>query len=167
MNIERPRIKVPLQHIDIVIDLASIALLLIMWGLFIRVYGDLPEEVPTHFSASGQVDGYGSKASLWFLPGLATFIYIGIFLLNRYPHLHNYMVNITEENAFKQYQFSTRMLRIVNFLCVLMFAYILYRLIATIEGNAIGLGDLFLYIVLGLSLAIPIVFIILQKRITK
>ena len=77
------------------------------------------------------------------------------------------MVNITEENAFKQYQFSTRMLRIVNFLCVLLMAYISYKIIAGAKNESSSLGSGFLYVVIGGSLLLPIIIFVCQKRLNK
>lgn len=164
MRTDRPKLKIPFETIDIVIELASIAGLVIMWGLLITTYTDLPTEVPSHFNGSGKPDNYSGKSMLWFLAIVATLLYLGLFILNRYPHLHNYMVNITEQNAFKQYQLSTRFLRIINFLCVVMFTYIVYKTIAVAEGNTAGLGNGFLFIVLGLSFIVPIIMLIIQQR---
>lgn len=164
MKTERPKLNVPIETIDIVIELASIALLLLMWGHLTVEYFDLPETIPSHFNAKGEPDNYSNKSFLWFLPLIATGIYIGLFILNRYPHLHNYMVNITEENALAQYRFSTRILRIVNFLCALMFAYINYQIIVGAKNNSSDLGMGFVIVVVGLSLALPIVILIYQQK---
>ena len=164
MRTNRPKLKIPFETIDIVIELASIAALIIMWGCLILSFGELPNELPSHFDGAGKPDNYGGKSMLWFLVILATVLYIGLFILNRYPHLHNYMVNITEENAYKQYQLSTRFLRIINFLCAVMFAYIVYKTIAVAEGSAQGLGNGFLFTVLGLSFIVPIIMLIIQQR---
>jgi len=57
MNSERPKIKVPLQTIDIVIELASITILLLMWIHIILEYSGLPETIPSHFNGAGEADG--------------------------------------------------------------------------------------------------------------
>ena len=161
----RPKLKVPFQHIDIAIELLSIALLLLMWLYVITAYSDLPDTIASHFNGSGKVDGYASKTYLWFLPLIATAMYIGLFIVNRYPHRHNYTVDITENNVFKQYQFSTRMIRIVNFLCTLLFAYITYAVIQSAKHNHSALGSSFLYIVIGASILLPIIVFVYQKKL--
>jgi len=77
------------------------------------------------------------------------------------------MVNITEKNALKQYRFSTRILRVVNFLCTLLFAYISYRIILGAQNNASDLGEGFLFIVIGGSILLPIVILIYQQKLKK
>ncbi|GGI57075.1 DUF1648 domain-containing protein [Winogradskyella haliclonae] len=164
MKNDRPKIKVPFETLDIVIELASIAILILMWCHVIIEYGNLPDSIPSHFNASGEPDGYSKKLFLWFLPSLATVMYLGMLALSRFPHLHNYTVNITKENALKQYRFSTRVLRIVNFLCTLLFAYISYKIIVGAQQNASSLGVGFPFIVVGACLLLVVVIIIYQKK---
>ena len=167
MKSDRPKLKVPFQTIDIVIELASIAVLVLMWIHLIMEYSSLPETIASHFNASGKPDDYSSKSFLWFLPSLATVMYIGLFILNRFPHLHNYTINITEENALRQYRFSTRMLRIVNFLCVFLLAYINYKIIIGTQTNTTELGTGFLITVIGGSILLPIIILVYQQKLKK
>ncbi|MEM6378652.1 MAG: DUF1648 domain-containing protein [Bacteroidota bacterium] len=167
MSNKRPKINVPFQHVDIAIELLSIALLLLMWLFVITEYSDLPDTIASHYNAKGEADGYSNKSFIWILPIIATVIYVGLFILNRYPHLHNYMTDITEENALKHYRFSTRILRVVNLFCVLLFAYITYHIVESAKAISLSLGGAFIGIVIGMSLLLPVVIIIYQKRINK
>ncbi|BAO76692.1 DUF1648 domain-containing protein [Winogradskyella sp. PG-2] len=167
MKSDRPKIQVPFQTVDVVIELASIAVLLLMWIHLLMEYSGLPESIAVHFNAAGQPDNYSKKSFLWFLPILATVIYVGLFILNRFPHIHNYMVNITEENALRQYRFSTRILRIINFLCVLLLAYINYKIIIGAQTNTTELGTGFLITVIGGSLLLPIFILVYQQKLKK
>lgn len=167
MRTERPKISVPFKTVDVVIELASIALLLLMWGHLIVEYFDLPDTIASHFNAKGEPDGYSNKIFLWALPAFATVMYVGLFILNRYPHLHNYMVNITEENALVQYRFSTRLLRIVNFLCCLLFAYINYKIIEGAKSHNTNLGLGFLITVITVSIILPVIALVYQKKLNK
>lgn len=81
--------------------------------------------------------------------------------------MHNYMVNITEENALKNYRFSTRVLRWVNFLCVLLSSYITYVIIQNAKGVKMGLGSGFLPIVIGFSILLPVVLFVCMKKLNK
>ncbi|WP_127588614.1 SdpI family protein [Paenibacillus koleovorans] len=62
----------------------SVWVALILWlaavGLSIWSYGDLPEQVPSHWGPGGEVDDYSSKEfAVLFIPGLM----VGLFLLIR------------------------------------------------------------------------------------
>ncbi|MEN8886332.1 MAG: DUF1648 domain-containing protein [Winogradskyella sp.] len=167
MAAERPKLKIPFKTVDICIEIASIMVLLLMWFHLILAFGNLPDTVPSHFNAAGQPDNYSGKGFLWFLPALGTLMYVGLFIINRYPHLHNYMVNITEENALIQYRFSTRVLRVVNFLCVLMFAYINYQIVIGAKNNTSSLGIGFLITIVVMSILLPVFIYLYQQKLKK
>ena len=77
------------------------------------------------------------------------------------------MVNITEENALKNYRFSTRVLRIINLLCVVLMAYVTYYIIQSAKGHKLSLGTYFLPIVLGISILLPIILFIYMRKLNK
>lgn len=167
MNSNRPRINVPYQTVDIIIEFTSIALLILMWSYCILSFSKLPETIATHFNGSGEPDGFGNKHSIWIIPIIGTVTYIGLFIVNKYPHIHNYMVNITEENALKNYRFSTRVLRIVNFLCAILMAYITYMIVESAFGKQFNLGTWFVPVVVGVSIILPIVLMIYMRKLNK
>ena len=167
MKTGRPKIYVPFQSIDILIELLSITLLLLMWIYLILEYQSLPEVIASHFNANGKADGFSNKLTLWLLPIISTIIYIGLFILNKFPHIHNYMVNITEDNALNNYRFSTKVLRITNFLSALLFTYLVYSEIQFSKGKIESLGSWFLPIVIGVSIILPIILIVYQRKINK
>src|SRR5690349_21517945 len=110
----RPRIKINLNRFDKRLEMAGLILLALMWGLAIINYLRSPETVPIHFDSSGNPNGYGSKLTLLFLPLIPTILYLGLTQLNKYPHVFNYMTQITAENAERQYTIATRMIRILK-----------------------------------------------------
>lgn len=53
------------------------ALLLVFIWIFIAMeYKGLPEVIPSHFAVNGTVDGESEKRAIWFLPSVATFIFL-------------------------------------------------------------------------------------------
>ena len=63
----------------------NIILLVFIW-VFIGVnYAGLPEIVPSHFAVNGNVDGESEKRAIWFLPGIATFIFLLLVGIPRNP----------------------------------------------------------------------------------
>lgn len=164
---KRPKIKVPLQQLDIVLELVTISLLLLTCIYAIVQYSNLPETIPTHFNAAGEADDFGHKSSIFFIPAIGIALYLLLFILNKYPHMHNYMVNITEENALKNYRFSTRILRFVNVFCVALMAYITFVIIKSSEGEKFSIGKWFLHVVIGISAILPIILIVYMKKLNK
>ncbi len=137
----RPRIKIPPSSTDKALDSIVIMGLVLLIALPFYYYGGLPDQIPTHFNAAGEPDAYGSKTSVWVLPIVGLLLAVGMMYLNRFPHLFNYTVSITEENAMRQYSKATRMMRVINVLLVFAFVYINYTTIQTALGHAKGLGN--------------------------
>jgi len=131
----RPKIEVPLEPLDIIIDLISVTLLILMVVYTFMVYPDLPQTIAKHFNAKGEADSFGDKLILWILPAIGIAVFIGTYFINKYPHIHNYKFNITEDNALKNYRLSTRIVRFTNLFCQLIFAVIVFAIIQLAKGN--------------------------------
>ena len=167
MKHKRPKLKIPFDSFDIIIDCVSIALLFFMWFYVFNEYSSLPDTVASHFNAKGEADSFSNKSIIFIIPSIATFIYLLLFIVNKFPHLHNYMVNITSENAYKNYKFSTKMLRVVNFFCVVLMAYITYYIMEGAKGQETSLSPLFLPLVIGFSILLPVVILLYQRKLNK
>jgi uncharacterized membrane protein len=122
----RPKIKLERQLFDILLDRKNWALLTAFWIYILFSYNSLPESIPTHFNMKGEIDVYGSKKMLWMLPIIASVISIGFQFLIKVPHIYNYIVEITEQNAKVQYKLATRMLRALRLCITILFFSIAY-----------------------------------------
>lgn len=160
---ERPKIQLEKRPQDWVIEMATFVGLLLLIGLPILHYSSLPDTIPIHFNAKGVADGYGSKGTLLMLPILGTVMFIGLYALNRVPHIFNYPVEITEENAEKQYRNGTSLMRWLNMVITLSFAFMEWRVI---DSSMQGQGDLGAYFlpVFLISIFGPIVYFIWKGR---
>lgn len=158
----RPKIKLTLSPLDNAFELTGKIFLVVMWGLTVYTFFKLPTTIPIHFNASGRADGYGNKITLLFLPVLATLLYVGLTQLNKYPHIFNYMVDITEENAPRQYAIATRILRFIKVAILLIFSLVILFVYLTIIGVTNGLGSWFLPFTLALFL-VPVIITISQS----
>ena len=70
-------------------------LLLIAAVAWIAVrYGKLPDEIPTHFDFRGNVDGSGSKNTVWIIYGLAFLLSAGMLAAARLMPINRRMVNL-------------------------------------------------------------------------
>jgi hypothetical protein len=77
------------------------------------IYGviSLPYVIPTHVGPSGGIDSYGNKwVLITLLTGFNIALYAFITFINRYPHVFNYPIMITAENALGIYRISQRMM---------------------------------------------------------
>lgn len=168
MKTKRPKIEVPSEPLDIITDLISATLLILMVIYTIMVYSDLPETIPIHFNAKGEGDNYGNKLTVWLLPAIGFALFIGLYFVNKFPHIHNYKINITEDNALKNYRLSTRIVRFTNLFCQALFAVIVFAIIQMAKGNESNiLGIPFLiFTILIPVIGIAIIFYY-QNKINK
>lgn len=131
---DRPRLKPKLTAADKVLELLGWLLLTAMWVVTLFYYDKLPDTIVTHYNLSGKADGFGNKINLIALPTVATIMNFAMTVLNRFPHIFNYPVSITQENALKQYTIATRLIRWLKLAVVLIFGTLCLLTI----GNAIG-----------------------------
>lgn len=162
MEVERPKIKLIPTTADKLVDLLGWIILLALWGWTITHYSSLPGTIPTHFNAAGEADGFGSKVSIIALPVIASVLFIGLTLLNRYPHSFNYPTAITQDNALRQYTLATRMLRYLKLVLLLVFGGIEFMTIQNATGKAAGLGVWFLPLTLVLVF-LPLIYFVVKS----
>jgi uncharacterized membrane protein len=130
----RPILSIPMTTTEKTIKILSVLMIAIQFFYVIYTWNDLPAKVPTHFNAAGKVDGWGEKGSLWLLPTLGLLLFVGMSFLERVPHVYNYPVMITDENAPHIYLESRRLLVIINFEMTLFF------LLISCEGVKVAFG---------------------------
>jgi uncharacterized membrane protein len=136
---ERPVLNIELNFLDWVKEIIAATSLMGMFGLLIFYFPDLPDKIPAHFNAAGEVDRFGSKASIWVLPIVGVLLYLGLTGLNQFPHIYNYPVKITESNADHQYRIVSRMIRTLKAVIMIFFFYTVYMTIQIGIGNHDGL----------------------------
>lgn len=156
---KHPKIKIKLSKNDWVVEIISYLLLIAFWIFIVFSFQHLPDEVPTHYNALGEADAFGDKETILILPIIATFLFFLLSILSRSPETFNYAVEITEENAEKQYRNAVRLMRTLKTLIVLIFFFIAYQTIQIALKKAFDLGVWFLpatFIGLGLVLGYSI-----------
>ena len=133
----RPRILPQKLKLDKLLEISTVVLLFISIIVAVYFYFHLPETIPIHYSASGAPDNYGPRISIFFLPAMSLILFSGIYTLNKYPQLFNYLHPITEENAARQYANACRLLRVVNFFMVaLLFTCLVLSINSSMEQNS-------------------------------
>ena len=87
---ERPKLKLELTKIDKAVEIMAWLLICADWALVINTYKSLPNIIPTHYNGAGLADGFGDKSMIFTLPLVATVLFVGLTILNRFPHIFNY-----------------------------------------------------------------------------
>lgn len=134
----RPKIKLHKTWFDWFLELFTIAGILGAIVLLWLYYQELPAKVPIHFNwPSKDAQGLGEKHLLWFSPVICTILSIGISILNRFPWVFNYPVEINAENARLHYAQATQMLRLINLLIGLLCFWVTLLSIYDVQGKTL------------------------------
>lgn len=155
----QPVLDLPKSESEIWLDVASWLFVTLGFALALGYYSDLPEQIPTHFNASGEADKYGSKNTIFLMPVISLVLVAGLVFLVRYPHKFNYLNKITPENAVFEYRRMRTMLRVVNTLTSLMFLVITWDILQAARGVSKGLSFWFWAVFILLTIAPPMVML--------
>lgn len=123
MNNKQPIVKIRLSKFNKFLELISFCALALLWIMTIYLFIHLPTVIPIHFHLKGNISRSESKNIIWLFPAIATLLIFGLTLLNKYPHRFNYPVNITEQNAERQYSMATQLIRVIKCSIVLVFIF--------------------------------------------
>lgn len=159
---ERPKIKLGLTTIDKTFEILGWISIFAIWVLTITNYTNLPDTIPIHYNGAGQADGFGGKGNILILPLIATVLFAGLTILNKFPHVFNYPTNITAENALRQYTNATRLIRYLKFIIVVIFGLIALQTIRNVNGQTNGPAFWFLPLTLGL-IFIPLTYFVIKS----
>ncbi|MCC3358618.1 DUF1648 domain-containing protein [Bacillus sp. REN16] len=132
---EKPVLKLPKTLYEKMLESLSILFLLGIYVFIIVNWGEIPDRVPTHFNFAGEPDGWGGKASVLILPIIATFLFKMMFILSKFPHIHNYPIEVTPENAEGIYRNSRKMLITMNFFLTFFLTIGAWEMINVAKGN--------------------------------
>lgn len=156
----RPRIRIQLTPTDWVVEVAAAAVLIFLLLSVARYYPLLPEQIPIHFNLVGQADGWGAKSTVLFLAGMMVMLYAVLTVLSRLPHIGNYPVEITQENAARVYGVASSMARWLKLELLCMCSYLTWMMIQVGLGRAKDLGASALLVFLGMMCATMVVMIV-------
>src|SRR5699024_8838719 len=109
----RPKLKIKITPFEIIFNGITIILFLSSLIYLLYVWADLPAKVPAHYNSLGEVDRWGSKWEMTILPIISAILWIGMTILEKYPHVYNYM-RLTEENTRAQYLNARLMLHVIK-----------------------------------------------------
>jgi uncharacterized membrane protein len=158
----RPKIELELTRFDKTLEILGWISVLVIWILVITNYITLPDSIPIHYNSMGVADRFGGKENILTLPIVATILFIGLTMLNQFPHLFNYPTEITEDNALRQYTYATRLLRYLKFIILVIFGAITWQTISNVHK----IGIWFLPTTVALML-IPLIYFLIKSLNSK
>ena len=133
---KRPVLKLPLSPRESALEVVSVGGLAFLLYTFLIGWVELPDVIPTHFGATGEADSWGPKSTLLVLPILTVVLYALLIVLSRFPHIYNYPVAITEENAERLYRLGREAMYWLKAQLVWMMGYLQWSMIQVSLGRA-------------------------------
>lgn len=95
----------------------------------------------------------GQQRGHFFLPITGAILWMGLAILEKFPHLYNYMVVLTEENIERQYKNASTMINVVKNEILLYIAYCSWKDVNITYGRDVVLETwdlpIFLLILFG------------------
>lgn len=161
----KPVIKVPITKVDWLLETIGAIALLTLLIISALGYSSAPETIPVHFKATGEADGFGTRQNIWIISIATTVLYIALTVLERFPHKFNYMLEITYENAERQYRNMLYMMRIIKVLMAIIFLFITYNVTQDTPGNQQNLGAWFFPVIIICLLGTVAIFIVRGARL--
>ncbi|MDP4164393.1 MAG: DUF1648 domain-containing protein [Bacillota bacterium] len=139
-----------LKYTKFQIALETIGLLLLV-GMIVFVYtqwNQIPQQVPMHYNAMGEIDSWGNKNVILFLPAISILLYAIITTVSFFPQAWNVPVQITDENKEAVYLSTKNLLILMKVEMLTSFFYINYHTV-TVQPLPITFLPAFLIIIFG------------------
>lgn len=142
----------------------AVAFLLLLASAYpLFIFGSLPDSLPMHYNAAGEVDGWGGKGIIFILPAISVAVYVGLSVLSRYPNRYNYPVAVTAENKQQLYLLGVRLVRCVKLFTLALFAYISLN-VAGVFGDNTSLNSLVMVLLICALMSSVLYFSIKMSR---
>lgn len=116
--------KIKRTKFDIFIEVCCLLCLVGIWIYLIVIWEHIPDEIPGHYNAMGEIDRVTGKGSLLVLPITTWIMYIGLTVVERFPQVWNTGVIVTEENKERVYRILKSMLGTLKLNVVVVFTYL-------------------------------------------
>lgn len=139
----RPILSLHHSPFQVFLEIATLLGLVLSLLILLRSLPALPASVPIHFGLNGKPDAWGSPQTLWLFPALNLVLYLALTISSQFPHIFNYPVAITEENALKQYQIAFNLSLWLKLELIWLFAFSEWKMIQVGLGASQGLGVAF------------------------
>lgn len=161
----KPVVELERNNIDNTLSIIGWVMLVVLWVIPLAYWTELPEILPVHFNFNGTPDSFGGRTSIWFLPVLASILVSVFSFLNKVPHMFNYPVQITMQNASRLYALGIRMINLIKLLIVFWLSYINFQTIRIGLGYSQELGSWNMGFFIACLFALVAFFIFKANRI--
>jgi uncharacterized membrane protein len=118
---------------DIFINIVCLTQLIGIVIYFIIMWDSIPDQIPGHYNAAGEITRWGSKGELLILPIISWFLYLMITGVEQFPQIWNTGVRVTEENKEQVYRILKNMLGAIKLALVPYCKFCPHKITANVE----------------------------------
>ncbi|MBR1400411.1 MAG: DUF1648 domain-containing protein [Prevotella sp.] len=160
-NANAPEIIVHRTKEGTLFEIIAAVLVVIMWGIIIATYADLPDNIGTHYDLCGHVNRTGNKIELIALGIVGTLTVAFMMAVCYSPKLINLKI---KSPTVEHYKLAIRMMRVMGVEMAALFVFIVLQMsgICPPDGKLMSIVPVIIVIV---WLATVLIFIILLRRI--
>lgn len=118
----RPIVKIKPSIGDKIVEILGLMIVVSMVWFSLTMYGRFSKIIPNDTNIS----------MLIIVPIIGVILYIGLSVLQKFPHVLNYAVEVNDDNYIKLYSRAVKVIRYAKIVLVLTYAFIILRGASTI-----------------------------------
>lgn len=118
----RPIVKIKPSIGDKIVEILGLMIVVSMVWFSLTMYGRFSKIIPNDTNIS----------MLIIVPIIGVILYIGLSVLQKFPHVLNYAVEVNDDNYIKLYSRAVKVIRYAKIVLVLTYAFIILRGTSTI-----------------------------------
>lgn len=161
---KQPILKIPKSRFEWSLDLVSVVVFIGAIAYLVMKWTTIPNLVPGHYNAAGEVDRWGGKAELLILPIIGIFIWAGMTVLEKFPHAFNYPYRL-EKNIEAQYRNARLLVNVLKNEGLWLFTYLMWIDVQIAIGNAKSMSPAFLPACLIVTVLTIVIFLVRGKKL--
>ena len=153
-----------MKKLPFYLKIISFVLLIFIWDYIFINYKNLHLSVPIHFDWDGKPNFFVPRIMIWFLAGIATFIYLLIFYLTK--NINSPLLKMPE-NIKEDARKAERIVSIFHLIIMLILTVITYESIAVGIGKYAAVSPITNYLIMLLFVGVIAMLIysyIISKR---
>lgn len=125
-------------------------------------YASLPAEIPTHYNAFGEVDGWGSRGTLWIMPVIGILCDALMLAVSFFPQTWNVGTRVTPFNRVRVYRLARDLIADLRLSLAVMFTAIAVWQTALTPTFPWGMG-----VLIGVCCTAPLVRFFVRLAMKK
>ena len=113
--------KIKNTKIDWIIEVLCLIFLGGITIYLILNWSSMPDKIPMHYNVAGEIDRWGNKTEIIFIPVMSWLLYGLITITEQFPKVWNTGIQVTEENAPRVYRVLKSMIKTTKLFMVIVF----------------------------------------------